>query len=126
MEKLPVTYECKDKADNQRVSYHPMLPLVVVPGGNGPLFFNRESGDLLSDRIKLPKDLPGGPGVVDAYFSPDGKNVLLKMGRGTNSFLYKAPLRLSPEELEQIKKGVVHERPARDPGIKADREGLKA
>jgi hypothetical protein len=109
--KVPVTYDCKDKGDNRKMNYHPSLPLVIVPGNHGPLFFDRESGDPSPDRVQLPEALFNGQTLADVYFSPDGLNAILKCQRGSNYFLYKVPLKLSPQE-----ETIVHRGPPSDGG----------
>jgi hypothetical protein len=107
MDALPVTYDCAGKANNQLMNYHQSLPLVIIPGNTGPLIFDRESGDISPDRIHIPDDMFKTTKLLDVYFSPDGKSAILKCQNGTKYWLAKAPLKLSDDELQIVRKGVV-------------------
>ncbi len=105
IQKKPVTYECKGKAGSAKMNYHPTLPLVVVPTDTGALLFERETGDEQKDRFQKPT-LAEGSKVEDAWFSPNGENVILLCRRGNAAYLINAPLKLSAAEKDIAKRGV--------------------
>jgi hypothetical protein len=115
LEKKPVTYECKGKAGATRMSYHPTLPLVVAPAETGVLLFHRESAEEETDRVQLPAGAIDGAKIEDAYFSPDGTNVLVLCRRGEVAQLYKAPLKLTAEEKATVQRGIQSTRPQPPP-----------
>ena len=103
--KLPVTFECAGKAAGTKMSYHPTLPLVIVPGNSGPIFFNRETGEEESDRLTFTPSALGSATLDDAFFSPDGMSAILQLNRAGKFSLYKAPLKLSAAEREKAQQG---------------------
>jgi hypothetical protein len=115
LEKKPVTYECKGKAGATRMNYHPTLPLVAVPAENGVLLFHRETAEEEPDRVRLPAGATDGAKIEDAFFSPDGTNVLVLCRRGEVAQLYKAPLKLTDAEKAKAKRGVQPARPEPPP-----------
>lgn len=115
LEKKPVTYECKGKAGATKMTYHPSLPLVAVPGDHGPLFFNRETGDEEKDRVTLAPGTLDNTRVNEVYFSPDGANAILECQRGGTWWLYKVPLVVSAQEKEKLRRGVLPAEPPKAP-----------
>ncbi len=116
LEKKPVIYDIKDKTGGKGtkdVEYHSILPLVVMAKEDGVMVFDRESGDeITGQRLKISSGALAGVIVNDAYFSPDGLNVILDCTKDERTFLYKAPLILSDAERAEIKMGlpaVAHE-----------------
>jgi hypothetical protein len=105
LEKKPVGYPCKGRTSATKMTYHPVLPMVLVPTETGCILFNRETGDEEKDRVKLPESVDGAK-VEDAQFSPDGLSVVLQVRHAGTAYLKKLPLRLNSEEIKSISRGV--------------------
>jgi hypothetical protein len=107
-DKKPVIYELKEKthgAPPNALAFHPVLPLVAVPGQDSILLFGRDSGD--EDTMHLPPtSVLAGMTFHDVYFSPDGLNVIAYAEKSGKIFLQKIPLTLSDPERAQIKRGL--------------------
>jgi S1-C subfamily serine protease len=105
-EKMPVSYQTKDRGTTYDLAYHPVLPLVASPGSGSAVFFHRETGDLEPDRLQLPDGAAGLGGetlkIHRVYFSPDGKHVVFDTSLNDIHYLQGVALRLKPEELRQI------------------------
>jgi hypothetical protein len=109
LKKQPVTYATKSMGSTTSLTYHPTLKLAAVPGIADPaVFFERETGKQEKDRLNYdPKDF-NGVKVEQAFFSADGKRILLDcLGPKGDRYLQPVELRLTPEELKTAAKGYV-------------------
>jgi hypothetical protein len=100
-----VTYPLKGVGSTSSMDYHPTLNLVAMPGDKtAAVFFDRETGKAQADRLKA---MPGGLGKVEhVFFAPDGQHLLLACaGADGARTLRSVGLKLSPDELETVKKG---------------------
>ncbi|HSI34220.1 MAG TPA: putative Ig domain-containing protein [Tepidisphaeraceae bacterium] len=101
LRKLPVAYLTKGAATSRDLAFHPLLPLVAAPADGSVVFFNRETGAREPDRVEGADALVGAK-VERAYFSPDGRNVLLQTTVGEVRYLHALPLKLSAEEAKAM------------------------
>ncbi len=120
LQQIPTTYACKDKGDPTKMTYHPSLPLVAVPGNAGPLIFNRDTGDEEPSRVSLPKGVMENTIVEQVYFSPDGRSAIVQCQRGPQRWLYRVPLNLSADEIKTAERGVQVPPPKKVEPVKPD------
>lgn len=95
-----VTYQTKDQAVTSELAFHPTLPIVAVPGGVAAVLFDRETGEVIPNKLMIPLDGLGSVQVERLYFSPNGRNLVFlcsedAMGR----FLQAVPLKLTEKDL---------------------------
>ena len=121
LKKLPASYEMKDRAAAMDLDFHPMLPLAVAPAPQGALVFQRDTGEN-EDRVAAPAGALSDAKPTRAWFSPDGKQVVLLVMVNQVNHLQKLPLKLSKEEEAIIQKSPD---PRREPPAKADPTKLK-
>ena len=104
----PVTYALKDRGTTLMLAFHPTLPLVAVPGGTSAVLFNRDSGELLEDKLVLTSVGLGDAKVSQLYFSPDGMSLVfvcadVESGR----YLRPVKLRLAATERTAAARGLI-------------------
>lgn len=98
LQKLPVTYETKDRGTTHDLAYHPRLPLCASPGGAAAVVFHRETGaveDRLDGAVRFDK-------VHRAYFAPDGRHLVLDAEQGGTRALRGVRLKLSAEQAKLL------------------------
>jgi hypothetical protein len=100
LSKVPVAYATKDRASTQDAAFHPSLPIFAAPGKGTVVFFDRETGGIQEDRVKL--DDLGSAEIQHVFFSPDGRQIVLDTVVNQLHYLYDAPLKLSEAEAKQL------------------------
>lgn len=94
----PVTFPMKDRSDCKRMAYHPALPWVVSPGGDGVVFYSSETGEPLDDKLAA-TDALAETAVETLCPTPDGKRLALIVSRaGSPRYLTTVELRLTAAE----------------------------
>jgi WD40 repeat protein len=97
-QKIPMVYLTKDVGDPQFFKFHPCLPIAVSKTDRSLVFFDANTGDIQSDRIENSFDVLTRMTIHNVCFSPDGKNLsVIGTEKGIN-YIYRIPLRLSPDE----------------------------
>ena len=93
-----------------------MLPIAATSADGGAACFDRESGAFQPDRLR-PHNVPPDTKVLNVWFSPDGKSLILDCQGGDQSWLLSIKLKLSAEELEQLKSPPAPAVPADPPPV---------
>ncbi|QDT22063.1 SUMF1/EgtB/PvdO family nonheme iron enzyme [Gimesia chilikensis] len=117
----PVAYETKGRGVCTQIAFHPTLDLVAVPGGNSAVFFNRETGEVIEDKLLLLNQGLGDVKVADLTFSPDGKSLIFLCHNPLQgNYLRPVPLKLTPAEQKQVgrKINLAQEKPRPVPTVK--------
>lgn len=103
----PVTYPTKGKAGTQMLAFHPSLNLVAAYSGTSPVLFDRETGDLVENKLILTTKGLGDAKVEQMLFSPDGKSLILVCSEtDAGRYLRKVELRIAASERATVAKGV--------------------
>ncbi len=102
LHKLPVSFDTKDVGTPHELAYHPVLPLAASFGKSSAVVFDRETGDLQPDRVKLLDDEPLEGKIQRIYFTPDGRHLLFDAVVNQIHYLVQADLKLTPAELKQL------------------------
>ena len=117
----PVAYETKGRGVCTQLAFHPTLDVVAVPGGNSAVLFDRETGEVLEDKLLLLDRGLGDVKVADLAFSPDGKSLLFHCQNPfQGNYLRAVPLKLTPTELRQVGRKIIvaEEKPRPVPTVK--------
>ncbi len=94
-----VVYETKDRAVTTELAFHPLLPIVAVPGSGSAVLFHRETGKLLENKLLLREGGLGDVTVEQLFFSPSGRNLVFVCSDPTGRYLRAVPLKLTLQEL---------------------------
>lgn len=125
----PVVYETKGRGVCTQLAFHPTLKMVAVPGGNSAVLFDRETGEVLENKLLLLDRGLGDVKVADLAFSPDGKSLLFHCQNPfQGNYLRAVPLKLTPTEQKQVgrKINLAQKKPRPVPSIKqAELQALK-
>ncbi|NQU25284.1 MAG: trypsin-like peptidase domain-containing protein [Candidatus Nealsonbacteria bacterium] len=106
-EKESITYSMKGVASCTSMAYHPMLNLVASPGGGSAVLFDRRTGKIAEDRLKLTSKGLGEAQVHGIMFSADGKHLVFTLSeQGRPRFLRAVPLNLTATELTTVRGGI--------------------
>jgi hypothetical protein len=104
-DKRPVTYPAKaNKAKAQDIAFHPVLELAAAAGDDGAVVFNRETGDALPELADQRNTPANDRKATRAYFSPDGRNLILECPTAVKGekYLRRVKLNLTPEQLKTL------------------------
>ncbi len=102
LHKLPASYGTKDVGTPLEFAYHPVLPLAASFGKSTAVVFDRETGDLQPDRVKLLDDEQLEGNIQRIYFTPDGRHLLFDAVVNQFHYLVQADLKLTPDEIKQL------------------------
>ncbi|MFN7289185.1 MAG: trypsin-like peptidase domain-containing protein [Pirellula sp.] len=104
LDEAPVSYPTKDIATTSHLAFHPRLNLAAVPSLNSAVIFDRETGQVLPDRLQMTSKGFEGEQVEDVSFSPDGQALLFIVGGFEGRSMRKVGLRLSEQEKDELRK----------------------
>ena len=102
LDDAPVTYRSEGPRQATDLAFHPALPLVACLGADGPLIFNRESGEPDADRLDaVAADLRDSK-LHRLWFSADGNHLIVDTSVNDIHYLYQAKLKLKAGEAATI------------------------
>jgi hypothetical protein len=100
LEKVPVLYAIKDKARTDELAFHPFLPWVACLGNKTAIFFDRESGDELVDKLQ---HYDFDEAKLNAmWFSSDGTALIFKISINDVHYLQRVELVLTEAERKAV------------------------
>jgi len=104
LDEIPLVYDLGQAPEKiNDFAFHPSLPVAAAIGRNTVLMLNTKTGRTEADRADLPASFPKG-GLTRLWFSPDGRSVIVLQVINEIPYLYRAALKLSPEEIQKLPK----------------------
>jgi S1-C subfamily serine protease len=101
LEDSPVTYQERANQNAYDLDYHPTLPLTACIIDEKPALLDRESGEVLKDRLEF--SLPTPVQLHRLHFSPNGRQLVMDFSVNDVHYLRAASIKLTPEELRETK-----------------------
>jgi S1-C subfamily serine protease len=103
----PVNYVLKGRGAPSMLAFHPILPIVAVPGSGSAVLFHRETGAVLENKLMLTAHGLGEAKVEKLLVAPDGKSLVFACNDVSGRYLRRVGLRLSDNEVAALAKGIV-------------------
>ncbi len=95
---MPTAYVTSGKGSTSDLEFHPYLRLAASRTKAGAMFFDSHTGQIQTDRLRMPGGGLRNAAVHRVYFSPDGRYMIFHILRKDVHYLRKVELNLTEKE----------------------------